>query len=159
MGENRNVWERLTPLAGTTTYRTMTPSEAHPDVTTSDIALALAMGSQDRLAVRLAQAKANASARGLRYAKPDAARTLWLDLAGDRRLAPLLARQNRALVLRTLMADAFVELLSGAPPDFTYSARKVKMRRANYRALYDAAHAVLSGRADDAAGEGLRILG
>jgi hypothetical protein len=159
MTDARAIWEHYTTLAGGTTFHPLPPSGGRPDVTTADLAQALGTASGDALAVDLALAKACASAASLRKALPDAARRVWIDLCRDRRLAPMLTPKTARVVLVRLVEDVFGELLTGCAPNFARSAQMVRMRRENYRRLYDAACAVLSALADDAAEEGWQMLG
>lgn len=152
-------WRSWMRLAGDTTFNLIGGAGARPEMTTADIALALAQGSTERLGRTVAIAIATQSLLGwpdvVRYGFGSARRALLQD-----RVCAELVKvddvQSRRY-LYTALAASFCDVVAATLPRYKMGARVAKMRWAHYRATYDVVRDHLQCAADTAAAAGWLI--
>lgn len=156
----KTVWERLQVLTGGSNYQTQFGgrSTAPSPVTRADVALAIALGSRDPLAVVLAFAIAGATSRAVETVESLAQPRLLAHLKDDRKIWPTIAKHAEHRT-RVLARHAFAALVSGRCQRIAAGARAAKMRPQTYAWAYYASVAWMQGLADVAGTDAEMALG
>lgn len=150
MSGAESIWEWLQRIGGVSNFKLERGSSVQRALSNADVALGIAKGSADVLAVLLAVSIATTSTLYVDEVTTRALGRVRDHLIGDRLIGPTLAKHTDARV-RVLVLHGYYDLVRGSERHVVACARLARMRRESYARAYHATVAWMQGLADDAA--------